>query len=97
VHHGLGWSRIPAPHYALPRLVFVVDVGRKRGTQSGRDLQNLRREIDLYDSTCRARLVRGCQQNGFARREENLKALQERFPKLQILPTSAAKEKESMP
>ncbi len=93
-HRGLGLGHEFLRHITRCRvLIFVVDVAGSEGRNPVEDLQNLRREIDLYDPTLSSRaMVRGCQQNGFARCErENLKALQERFPKLQILPTSAAK------
>ena len=55
------------------------------------DLQNLRREIDLYDPALSSRdwfVVANKMDLPVAKK--NLKALQKRFPKLQILPASAA-------
>src|SRR3954454_8803365 len=74
-------------------LIFVVDIAGSEGRNPVEDLQNLRREIDLYDPTLSSRgwfVV--ANKMDLPGAKENLKALHERFPKLQILPTSAAKE-----
>jgi GTP-binding protein len=71
-------------------LVFVVDIAGSEGRNPVEDLQNLRREIDLYDPILSSRpwfVV--ANKMDLPDAKENLKALQERFPKLQILPTSA--------
>jgi GTPase len=92
-HRGLGLGHEFLRHITRCRvLVFVVDVAGSEGRNPVEDLQNLRREIDLYDPTLSSRewfVVANKMDLGGA--EGNLKALQERFPKLQILPTSAAK------
>jgi GTP-binding protein len=73
-------------------LVFVVDIAGSEGRNPVEDLQNLRREIDLYDPTLSSRAwFVVANKMDLPGANENLKALQERFPKLQILPTSAAK------
>jgi GTP-binding protein len=73
-------------------LIFVVDVAGSEGRNPVEDLQNLRREIDIYDSTLSSRAwFAVANKMDLPGAKENLKALQERFPKLQILPTSAAK------
>ena len=56
------------------------------------DLQSLRREIDLYDPTLSSRrwLVIA-NKIDLPKAKKNLKAVQERFPKIKIIPTSAAK------
>jgi len=92
-HRGLGLGHEFLRHITRCRvLVFVVDVAGSEGRNPVEDLQNLRREIDLYDPTLssRAWLV-VANKTDLAGAKENLKALQKRFPKLQILPTSAAK------
>jgi GTPase len=92
-HRGLGLGHEFLRHITRCRvLVFVVDVAGSEGRNPSEDLQNLRREIDLYDPTLpsRAWLVVANKMD-LPGAKENLKALQKRFPKLQILPTSAAK------
>jgi GTP-binding protein len=92
-HRGLGLGHEFLRHITRCRvLVFVVDVAGSEGRNPVEDLQNLRREIHLYDPTLTSRawfVVANKMDLGGA--EGNLKALQERFPRLQILPTSAAK------
>jgi GTPase len=92
-HRGLGLGHEFLRHITRCRvLVFVVDVAGSEGRNPVEDLQNLRREIDLYDPmlSSRAWLVVANKMD-LPNAKENLKALQKRFPKLQILPTSAAK------
>jgi GTPase len=92
-HRGLGLGHEFLRHITRCRvLVFVLDIAGSEGRNPVEDLQNLRREIDLYDPTLssRAWLVVANKMN-LPGAEENLKSLQKRFPKLQILPTSAAK------
>src|SRR6516162_9132928 len=92
-HRGLGLGHEFLRHITRCRvLVFVVDVAGSEGRNPVEDLQSLRREIDLYDPTLssRAWLVVANKMD-LPNAKENLKALQKRFPKLQILPTSAAK------
>jgi GTP-binding protein len=92
-HRGLGLGHEFLRHITRCRvLVFVVDVAGSEGRNPIEDLQNLRREIDLYDPTLSSRgwLVVANKMD-LPGAEENLEALQKRFPKLQILPISAAK------
>jgi GTP-binding protein len=92
-HRGLGLGHEFLRHITRCRvLVFVVDVAGSEGRNPVEDLQNLRREIDLYDPSLssRAWLVVANKMD-LPDAKENLKALQDRFPKLEILPTSAAK------
>jgi GTP-binding protein len=92
-HRGLGLGHEFLRHITRCRvLIFVVDVAGSEGRNPVEDLQNLRREIDLYDPTLSSRewLVVANKMD-LPGANENLKALQERFPKLQVLPTSAAK------
>src|SRR6266508_879893 len=92
-HRGLGLGHEFLRHITRCRvLVFVVDLAGSEGRNPVEDLQNLRREIDLYDPTLslRAWFVVANKMD-LPDATENLKTLQERFPKLQILPISAAK------
>ena len=92
-HRGLGLGHEFLRHITRCRvLVFVVDIAGTEGRNPVEDLQNLRREIDLYDPklSLRAWFVVANKMD-LPGAKENLKALQERFPKLQILPTSAAR------
>jgi GTPase len=66
-----------------------VDVGSE-GRNPVEDLQNLRREIDLYDPILSSRpwlLV--ANKMDLPSAKENLNALQKRFPKMKILPIEA--------
>ena len=89
--HGLGYEFLR--HITRCRvLVFVMDIAGSEGRNPLEDLQNLRREIDLYDPTLSLRdwLVVANKMD-LPAAQENLVALRKKFPKLQILPTSAAK------
>jgi GTP-binding protein len=92
-HRGVGLGHEFLRHITRCRvLIFVVDVAGSEGRDPVEDLQNLRREIDLYDPTLSSRAwFVVANKMDLPGAKENLKALQERFPKLQILPTSAAK------
>ena len=91
-HRGVGLGHEFLRHITRCRvLIFVVDVAGSEGRDPVEDLQNLRREIDLYDPTLSSRAwFVVANKMDLPGAKENLKALQERFPKLQILPTSAA-------
>ena len=92
-HRGFGLGHEFLRHITRCRiLIFVVDIAGSEGRNPVEDLQNLRREIDLYDPilSSRAWFVVANKMD-LPGATENLKSLQERFPKLQILPTSAAK------
>ena len=92
-HRGLGLGHEFLRHITRCRvLVFVVDVAGSEGRNPVEDLQNLRWEIDLYDPSLSSRgwfVV--ANKMDLPAAKENLTALQKRFPKLQILPISAAK------
>jgi GTP-binding protein len=92
-HRGFGLGHEFLRHITRCRvLVFVVDIAGSEGRNPVEDLQNLRREIDLYDPTLSSRAwFVVANKMDLPGAKENLKALQKRFPKLQILPTSAAK------
>ena len=92
-HSGRGLGHEFLRHITRCRvLVFVVDIAGSEGRNPVEDLQNLRREIDLYDPTLSSRAwFVVANKMDLPGAKENLKALQKRFPKLQIIPTSAAK------
>ncbi len=92
-HRGLGLGHEFLRHITRCRvLIFMVDIAGSEGRNPAEDLQKLRREIDLYDPTLSSRAwFVVANKMDLAGATENLKALQERFPKLQIIPTSAAK------
>src|SRR5215475_6322786 len=92
-HRGLGLGHEFLRHITRCHLlIFVVDIAGSEGRNPVEDLQNLRREIDLYDPTLSSRAwFVVANKMDLPGAKENLKALQERFPKLQILPASAAK------
>src|SRR5213596_3886111 len=91
-HRGLGLGHEFLRHITRCRiLIFVVDVAGSEGRNPIEDLQNLRREIGLHDPALSSRpwLVVANKMD-LPGATENLKALQARFPKVQILPTAAA-------
>jgi len=91
-HLGLGLGHEFLRHITRCHLlIFVVDIAGSEGRNPVEDLQNLRRELDLYDRTLSSRpwLVVANKMD-LPGASENLKALQARFPKVQILPTAAA-------
>ncbi len=92
-HRGLGLGHEFLRHITRCRvLVFVVDIAGSEGRNPVEDLQNLRREIDLYDPKLALRTwFVVANKMDLPGAKENLKALQKRFPKVQIIPTSAAK------
>ncbi|HMF80882.1 MAG TPA: GTPase ObgE [Candidatus Acidoferrum sp.] len=92
-HRGVGLGHEFLRHITRCRiLVFVIDVAGSEGRNPIEDLQNLRREIDLYDPALSSRpwLVVANKMD-LPGAERNLRAVQERFPKIKIIPTSAAK------
>ena len=71
-------------------LLFVLDIAGSEGRHPIEDLQNLRREIDLYDSRLSGRpwyVV--ANKMDLPDASENLRALQQRFPELEIVAISA--------
>jgi GTP-binding protein len=91
-HRGVGLGHEFLRHITRCRiLIFVIDVAGSEGRNPIEDLQNLRREIDLYDPALSSRpwLVVANKMD-LPDAERNLKALQERFPRTKIVPTSAA-------
>src|SRR5438874_3598207 len=73
-------------------LVFVIDVAGSEGRNPVEDLQSLRREIDLYDPT-----LSSCPWLVIANKmdlpdaKKNVESVRERFPRIKIILTSAAK------
>ena len=71
-------------------LLFILDVAGSEGRHPIEDLQNLRREIDLYDARLSERpwyvVANKMDLPGAA---ENLRALEQRFPDLAIVAISA--------
>ena len=92
-HRGLGLGHQFLRHITRCRvLVFVIDVAGSEGRNPVEDLQNLRQEIDLYDPTLSLRpwLV-AANKMDLPNANENLEILRQRFPRISILPISAAK------
>jgi GTPase len=92
-HRGLGLGHEFLRHITRCRiLMFVVDVAGSEGRDPIEDLQNLRREIGLHDPALSSRpwLVVANKMD-LPGAETNLMALRERFSKIKIIPTSAAK------
>jgi len=92
-HRGLGLGHEFLRHIARCRiLIFVIDVAGSEGRSPVEELQNLRQEINLYDPTLSSRswLVVANKMD-LPNAKENLATLRERFPKILILPISAAK------
>src|SRR5881396_2281838 len=92
-HRGLGLGHEFLRHITRCRiLIFVVDVAGSEGRNPIEDLQNLRREIGLHDPALSSRpwLVVANKMD-LPDAETNLRALRERFSKIKIIPTSAAK------
>jgi GTPase len=92
-HRGLGLGHEFLRHITrCPILIFVVDVAGSEGRSPAQDLQNLRKEIDLYDPTLSSRpwLVVANKMD-LPNAKENLEVLRERFPRISILPISAEK------
>ena len=92
-HRGLGLGHEFLRHITRCRiLIFVVDLAGSEGRNPIEDLQNLRREIGLHDPALSSRpwLVVANKMD-LPGAETNLRALRERFSKIKIIPTSAAK------
>ena len=91
-HRGLGLGHEFLRHITrCPILIFVIDVAGSEGRSPVEDLQNLRKEIDLYDPTLSSRpwLVVANKMD-LPNANENLETLREKFPKISIVPISAA-------
>jgi GTPase len=72
-------------------LLFVLDIAGSEGRHPIEDLQNLRREIDLYDRRLSQRPWRiVANKMDLPGAEENLEALRKRFPGVEVVAISAA-------
>jgi GTP-binding protein len=91
-HRGIGLGHEFLRHITrCPILIFVIDVAGSEGRSPVEDLQNLRKEIDLYDPMLSSRswLVVANKMD-LPNASENLETLREKFPKISIVPISAA-------
>src|SRR6266705_2972344 len=92
-HRGLGLGHEFLRHITRCRIfLFVVDVAGSEGRNPVEDLQQLRRELDLYDPLLSQRpwfvIANKMDLPGA---EENLSGVRKKFPKIDIVPISAAK------
>src|SRR5438128_3902884 len=91
-HRGVGLGHEFLRHITrCPILIFVIDVAGSEGRSPVEDLQNLRKEIDLYDPMLSSRswLV-AANKMDLPNANENLEMLREKFSKVRIVPISAA-------
>jgi GTP-binding protein len=92
-HRGLGLGHEFLRHITRCRvLLFVVDVAGSEERNPVEDLQQLRREIDLYDPLLSKRpwfVI--ANKMDLPNADENLRTLRKRFPKIDIVAISAAK------
>jgi GTP-binding protein len=92
-HRGLGLGHEFLRHITRCRIfLFVVDVAGSEGRNPVEDLQQLRKELDLYDPLLSHRpwfvIANNMDLSGA---DENVKARSGMFPKIDIVPVSAAK------
>src|SRR6184192_4686985 len=92
-HRGLGLGHEFLRHITRCRIfLFVVDVAGSEGRNPIEDAQQLRKELDLYDPLLSQRpwfvIANKMDLPGA---DENLNALRAKFPKIDIVPISAAK------
>src|SRR3989440_911095 len=92
-HRGLGLGHEFLRHITRCRIfLFVVDVAGSEGRNPIEDLQQLRKELDLYDPLLSQRpwfVI--ANKTDLPDTDQNLNALREKFPKIDIVPISAAK------
>ena len=92
-HRGLGLGHEFLRHITRCRIfLFVVDVAGSEGRNPVEDLQQLRKELDLYDPLLSQRpwfVIANKMDLPCA--EENLSGVRQKFPKIDIVPISAAK------
>src|SRR6184192_3501826 len=91
-HRGVGLGHEFLRHITrCPVLIFVIDVAGSEGRSPVEDLQNLRKEIDLYDPMLSSRTwLIVANKMDLPNANENLDTLREKFPKISIVPISAA-------
>src|SRR4029077_1488805 len=92
-HRGLGLGHEFLRHITRCRIfLFVVDVAGSEGRNPIEDLQQLRKELDLYDPLLSQRpwfvIANKMDLPGA---DENLSGVRKKFPKIDIVPISAAK------
>jgi GTPase len=92
-HKGLGLGHEFLRHITRCRIfLFVVDVAGSEGRNPVEDVQQLRKELDLYDPLLSQRpwfLI--ANKIDLPGAEENLNPLRKKFPKIEVVPISAAK------
>ncbi len=92
-HKGVGLGHEFLRHITRCRIfLFVVDAAGSEGRNPLEDIQNLRRELDLYDSRLSERpwfIV--ANKMDLADGRENVKSMRKKFPKVDIVPISAMK------
>jgi GTP-binding protein len=97
-HRGLGLGHEFLRHITrCPVLLFVLDIAGSEGRDPIEDLQQLRREIDLYDPLLSKRpwfVV--ANKMDLSKASDNLKILRKRFPKIEMVAVAAAKNEEIM-
>ncbi len=93
-HRGLGLGHEFLRHITRCRIfLFVIDVAGSEARNPVEDLQQLRKELDLYDPLLSQRpwfVI--ANKMDLPNAQENLNALRKKFPKIDIVPTSAAKD-----
>ena len=91
-HRGVGLGHEFLRHITrCPILIFVIDVAGSEGRSPVEDLQNLRKEIDLYDPMLSSRpWLIVANKMDLPNANENLEMLREKFSKTSIVPISAA-------
>src|SRR5438270_2687450 len=92
-HRNVGLGHDFLRHITRCRLLlFVIDIAGSEGRHPIEDLQNLRREIDLYDTRLSQRpwyiIANKMDLSGA---EENLRAVSQRFPGIEVVAISAAR------
>ncbi|HEX8489706.1 MAG TPA: GTPase ObgE [Chthoniobacterales bacterium] len=91
-HRNVGLGHDFLRHITRCRLLlFVLDIAGSEGRHPIEDLQSLRREIDLYDPRLSQRpwhII--ANKMDLPGAEENLRALEQRFPGIELVPISAA-------
>ena len=92
-HRGLGLGHEFLRHITRCRvLLFVLDIAGSEGRNPVEDLQQLRREIDLYDPLLSKRpwfII--ANKMDLPKATDNLKAFRRRFPKIEMVAVAAAK------
>src|SRR5438046_3376958 len=91
-HRGVGLGHEFLRHITrCPILIFVIDVAGSEGRSPVEDLQNLRKEIDLYDPMLSSRTwLIVANKMDLPNAKENLELLREKFSKIRIVPISPA-------